>query len=213
MAEANNIEFNTDNSNQADVHLLSTNIFHLYTPSQRRWFLLVAALIAFLTPFTDTIYLPALTSVADSFDANDTLVALTVSIYLACVGAGQLFWGPLSDHYGRTLILYIVLVLYEGLTIGCIFAESIATLIVLRSLQGLVVGSTIVSAQALIADVFPPDELGEATAAFMVSIVLSSCCCVLHLYCRVRCCLVPFSHLLLVESYLKVLVGAPLLSY
>lgn len=159
-----------DNSEKKPVEEFETSIFHLYLPYHRRIFLLTAALTALLTPFTDTVYLPALNSVASTFDASDSLVALTVSIYLACVGLGQLFWGPLSDHYGRTVVLYVVLILYEGLTIGCIFANSIQTLIILRSFQGLFVGSTIIAAQSLVSDVFPPDEIGEAIGAFLVSV-------------------------------------------
>ena len=53
---------------------------------------------------------------------------------------------------------------------GCIFADSIITLIVLRSLEGLIVGCTFVTAQAIIADVFPPAERGQAMGTFLVKI-------------------------------------------
>jgi DHA1 family bicyclomycin/chloramphenicol resistance-like MFS transporter len=150
---------------------LSASIYHLYHPNSRRLILLACAGIAILTPFTDTIYLPALASVADSFDANDTMVALTVSIYLACVGIGQLIWGPLSDYYGRISVLYITLFVFEAFTIGCVFVTTIDELIILRSIEGLVVGSTVVSAQAIISDVFAMDERGTAMAYFLVSLL------------------------------------------
>jgi len=147
---------------------LATSIYHLYHPTSRKFILLSCAGIAILTPFTDTVYLPALSSVADTFDANDTMVALTVSIYLACVGIGQLIWGPLSDYYGRMPVLYVTIFLFEAFTIGCIFVTDINQLIILRSLEGFVVGNTVVSAQSIISDVFPPDERGTAMAAFLV---------------------------------------------
>ena len=50
---------------------------------------------------------------------------------------GQLVWGPLADHYGRTRILFLGLILYEAFTIACIFANSINTLIALRTIEGL----------------------------------------------------------------------------
>ncbi len=65
-------------------------------------------------------------------------------------------------------ILLIGLVLYEAFTIGCIFADNINTLIALRTIEGFIVGSSIVTVQAIIADVFPEEELGQAMGAFLV---------------------------------------------
>ncbi len=45
-------------------------------------------------------------------------------------------WGPLADHYGRLTILFVGLVLYEVFTIACIFADTIETLIALRTIEG-----------------------------------------------------------------------------
>lgn len=144
-----------------------TSIFHLYTPFSRNMILGIAAFLALLTPFTDTVYLPALKALAEDFDATDSMAALTVSIYLAAVGIGQILWGPLSDKFGRVYIILIALVFYEGITIGCIFSPTIEAFLILRSFQGFIVGCTIIIAQATIADVFPPKERGEATGAFL----------------------------------------------
>ncbi len=133
-------------------------IYASYSPKERRLIVLTSALIAALTPFTDTIYLPALAAIALDLDASQTQSSLSVSIYLAAVGIGQLVWGPLSDRFGRLPLLLTCLAIYEGLTIACVFATSIEVLIVERSLQGLVVGVTIISSSTIIADVFHPRE-------------------------------------------------------
>ena len=151
---------------QSKLHHV-VSIYHLYTISHRRVILAAAAMLALLTPFTDTVYLPALALVGEDFDASASMVALTVSIYLACVGLGQLLWGPLSDKYGRHFILIWALLVYLGLTIGCIFSATIVEFLILRSLQGFIVGATIIIAQAVIADVFPGYERGEAMGAFL----------------------------------------------
>lgn len=44
-----------------------------------------------------------------------------MSIYLGFVGVGQLLWGPLSDRYGRLVVLFCTLIVYEAVTIACIF--------------------------------------------------------------------------------------------
>jgi MFS transporter, DHA1 family, multidrug resistance protein len=140
----------------------------LYTPSRRNGILMVGAAIAFLSPFTDTIYLPALSSVGDSLHASDAAVAATVSAYLGSCGLGQLLWGPLSDHFGRLNVLYLSLFLFLLFTVGCIFANSIIILIILRSLEGFIVGSTVVTVQAIIADIYPVEELGQAMGSLLV---------------------------------------------
>jgi MFS family permease len=65
-------------------------------------------------------------------------------------------------------VLYGSLLVYEAFTTACIFAPDVTTLIVLRAIEGLLVGSTIASVQAIIADVFDPSERGAAMGAFLV---------------------------------------------
>jgi len=139
-----------------------SDLFSTYSTSQRTSIVLTCALISALTPFTDTIYLPALKSISSDLNTTDSVVSLSVSIYLACVGLGQVIWGPLSDRYGRLPVLTGCLIIYQGITIAIIFAETISVLIAERAIQGFVVGTTIVSAQVIIADVFPPAERGAA---------------------------------------------------
>ena len=147
------------------------SIFDTYAKSHKTSILLACAGIALLTPFTDTIYLPALKNVGSNLHATDAEVNLTVSAYLAAAAVGQLFWGSLSDYHGRTIILYLGLVLFEAVTIGCIFSDTIQTLIALRTVEGFVIGSTIVSVSAVIADVFAPAERGTAMGAFLVMFI------------------------------------------
>lgn len=147
-------------------------IHELYQPRRRRNMLMVGAAIAFLSPFTDTIYLPALKSVGESLNASDAQVAATVSAYLAACGVGQLLWGPLSDHFGRLPILYSSLCLFLIFTTGCIFATTIEMLIVLRTLEGFIVGSTVVTVQAIVADCYPVQELGAAMGSLLTPMLV-----------------------------------------
>lgn len=147
--------------------------FHsLYTALGRRIMLLGAAMVASLTPFTDTIYLPALGSVQSDLETSASLVAATVSIYMASSAIGQLLCGPLTDYYGRLRVMFVSFLAYLGLTVGCTFAKDINSLLVLRSLQGLAVTGTMVPSQAIIADIFAPEERGAASGLFFVPILV-----------------------------------------
>ena len=155
---------------ESSIDQQKVSVYMLYTPFQRRMILLACGFIALLTPFTDTIYFPALTSVESTLNTNTTKVGLSVSLYLLFVGVGQVIWGPLADTYGRQLFLYGSLLLFLLFSLGCIFVTSIDQLIILRSLQGFFVGCTLLIAQAVVSDSFPTDERGEAMGAFLVSI-------------------------------------------
>ena len=119
------------------------SMYQLYPESSKNAMLWAGGFIALLTPFTDTVYLPALDSIVTSLNTSDSLVNATVSCYLFSAAIGQLVWGTLSDHYGRQKILYFGLFCYELVTIGCIFANDIYVLIALRSVEGFLVGSSL----------------------------------------------------------------------
>jgi hypothetical protein len=55
------------------------SIFEVYDASTKSRVLLVGSLLALLTPFTDTVYLPALPSVEKDLHASANDVAATVS--------------------------------------------------------------------------------------------------------------------------------------
>jgi multidrug resistance protein len=143
------------------------DIYRSYTPFQKQMILISGAMVAMLTPFCDTIYLPALQEVAISLNTTEILTAASVSAYLGAVGVGQLLWGPLSDYHGRNIVLFICLGIFEAFTIACIFAPDIVSLIILRTIEGFFVGCCITSVQAVISDVFAPDVRGAALSYFL----------------------------------------------
>lgn len=147
-------------------------LYSSYRPAHKRAILTLCGFISLITPFCDTIYLPSLPDVAVSLQTTAELTATSVSSYLFAVGVGQLLWGSISDRFGRSVVLYSALAVYEAITIGIIFVQSIDQLIVLRVLQGLFVGSTIVSAQAIASDVFEPSERGAAMGTVFLFLLI-----------------------------------------
>ena len=139
-----------------------------------RWrILLVAATTSTLTPFSDTIVLPALVSMRASLSgSSDDSDAAIVSVYMAAVGLLTLVWGPLSDAVGRRTPLLMTLAFYLVFTIACIWADSAWVLVGLRACQGAFVGSTISITLAVVADVFPPAERGSAMGLFFVPLLV-----------------------------------------
>jgi len=111
----------------------------------------LTGLVAMMAVSTD-LYLPAIPQLINSLGANISQGQLTLSIFLMGFAAGQLFYGSISDHYGRKPVLYLGLGVYLAATLGCIIAPDIELLIASRFIQGIGGASAPVLARAMVAD-------------------------------------------------------------
>ncbi|CAF4928987.1 unnamed protein product, partial [Rotaria sp. Silwood1] len=75
-------------------------------------------------------------------------------------GICSLFWGCVSDRFGRKLTTITSLVVFVIASIICVFAHHIAVLIVFRAIEGGAVSATLVVGQALVADIYPEEGRG-----------------------------------------------------
>ncbi|MDH3233523.1 MAG: multidrug effflux MFS transporter [Alphaproteobacteria bacterium] len=126
------------------------------------WALLVT-LIAYQPIATDT-YLPALPAIARAFATDAAMVQWTISAFFLGIASAQLFYGPLSDRFGRKPILMIGVAIFLAGSIACLFATTIETLIVARFFQaiGCCAGPTI--SRAVVRDVFAREHAARALA-------------------------------------------------
>jgi len=78
----------------------------------------------------------------------------------------------LSELYGRTPVLHAGNIVFTIFQIGCAEANDIGTLIALRLFAG-IGGSAVLSVGGgIIADAFPKERMGAATAAFSMGPLL-----------------------------------------
>jgi MFS transporter, DHA1 family, multidrug resistance protein len=97
---------------------------------------LLGALTA-MTAFATDMSLPALPTLTRSFAASPERVQLTLSFFILGYGVGQLFYGPLSDRFGRRPMLLAGLAIYTLSGFACAWAPSIEVLVAARLIQGL----------------------------------------------------------------------------
>jgi MFS transporter, DHA1 family, multidrug resistance protein len=100
-----------------------------------RLFVFLLGALTAVGPFTTDTYLPSMPAIRAYFDVDMAAVQLTLSLAFFGGAIGQLFYGPLSDRFGRRPLLLGGLALYVLASIGCIFAQSIEQLIAARFLQ------------------------------------------------------------------------------
>eukprot|EP00775_Hariotina_reticulata_P008932 gene8932-9109_t len=156
----------------ADASLQPSSIYELISNRKRYVILVAVAIGSILVPFTDTIYLPALQAVGKDLQADASLVAASVAIYMFTVGVGSVIWGPLADRFGRNVTYYICCITFLGTTLACVFAPNIAVLVAFRALQGLAVAAFNTTGQGVVADVFPPHLRGTAMGLFMIPLLV-----------------------------------------
>ena len=115
--------------------------------------LLLTTLVA-LGPLSTDLYLPALPTLARVFASDAARVQLTLSLFLAGFACGQIFYGPLSDRFGRRPVMLGGLMLYCLGSLGCILAASIEMLIAARFAQALGACAGPVIGRAIVRDLW-----------------------------------------------------------
>lgn len=120
-------------------------------PTIRTLTLMLAGL-AMLGPFAIDTYLPAFGKISSDLGVEDVLMQHTLSVYLLSFAVMSLFWGTLSDTFGRRPVIIASLLLFGVGSIGCALAPSYGWLLFFRGLQGCSAGAGRVVGQALVRD-------------------------------------------------------------
>merc|ERR1719384_854925 len=128
--------------------------------SRGKQFLLftIMLLVNVLGPLSTEAQVPALQNIATDLNTTSQWVQLTITIYMLSFGASQLFFGTLSDMYGRRNTLIAGLVIYVGTNAGCALSPNIAALNVFRAVQAMGSGAGMVIVYAIARDVFKQDD-------------------------------------------------------
>jgi DHA1 family bicyclomycin/chloramphenicol resistance-like MFS transporter len=124
---------------------------------------LVALLSAF-PPLTTDMYLPALPTMAEDFAVPLGIINMTLMIFFILFSVSTLFWGPLSDKYGRKPILIWGTGIFCLATVGCIFSPNVYVLIFFRGIEAIGGGAAVAVALAILKDLYGPQERDKAIA-------------------------------------------------
>ena len=96
-------------------------------------------------------FLPSLANMATEFDVSYRVMNISVAGYLAVTAFLQIIIGPLSDRYGRRIILLFSVIIFCFSTIGCIYSSNIWWFLFFRILQGAMISGTALS-RAIVRD-------------------------------------------------------------
>ncbi|MEO1010309.1 MAG: multidrug effflux MFS transporter [Bacteroidota bacterium] len=122
---------------------------------------LMASLMSIVALAIDAL-LPAISDIGESiqsFDPTDNQLLITM-IFLG-LGVGQLFFGPLSDCYGRKPMVYTGFVLFTTASIICVTAPSLEIMVFGRILQGIGLSAPRTIAISIIRDIYKGDYMAR----------------------------------------------------
>lgn len=99
---------------------------------------ITVSLFTFISPVSSSMVAPALPSLAADFNVTNEVVSqLMLSIFILAYAVGPLFLGPLSEIYGRTIVLQLSNLFFLVFNIGCAVSKTTVQMIVCRFLAGL----------------------------------------------------------------------------
>lgn len=127
-------------------------------------FIIFLGMISALGPFVTDMYLPTLPSMAKIFHTTPSLVQMGLAMSMLGLAVGQIFFGPLSDKYGRRAILMAATALFLVSTVAAIYSPTIEFFNYCRFLQGLGGAGGIVLSRSISTDCYSGRELAKTLA-------------------------------------------------
>ena len=141
------------------------------TPSKTLYAIILGTIIM-IVPLAIDLYLPAFPGMAASFGTSIDAIEATVAVFLAGFALGQLTMGPVSDVFGRRIVLISGLVLFivSSALIAC--TDSLELLYVLRFLQAVGGGGTVAVFPA-VRDRFNDHDSGVVISYIMAVVLIA----------------------------------------
>lgn len=136
-------------------------------------FILLLGPLVFSFALALDIYVPSIPAIMQELKTNQAVMQLTISLFLLTAGLGQLAIGPVSDQFGRRKVLLLSTVLFIIGSLLCMVALDISFLIFGRIVQALGACGMMVSAFAIVRDLYQGDACARVYSFLNSTIALS----------------------------------------
>lgn len=148
----------------------------LHQPPFAEFVALIAMMFATVALSIDGM-LPALPWIAaDLAVANANHAQLVVTVFVAGLGIGQLFTGPLSDSFGRRGIIAFGIGLYIIACVMAAMAQSLEVLLAARFLQGVGISAPRTVAVAMVRDRYEGRMMAKVMSFVMTLFIIVPAC-------------------------------------
>lgn len=138
-----------------------------------RLFIVLLATLTMISSLAIDMSLPALPALTRAFATTPDRVQLTLSLFLAGYAGAQLFYGPVSDRFGRRPVLLFGLGLYTIAGFACALTGSIGVLVTARFVQGMGCCVGPILSRAIVRDHFGGVRAAQALSAITMVFALA----------------------------------------
>lgn len=132
--------------------------------NSRVFLLVLLGMLTAFGPFVTDMYLPSLPSMGEYFNTSSSMVQLGLTTSMIGLAVGQVFFGPLSDRYGRRKPLLVAMWLFLASTVMCLFSQNIQQFVAFRLIQGIAGAGGIVISRSVATDKYSGRELAKMLA-------------------------------------------------
>lgn len=148
----------------------SDDIYNRFTKRRKVGMTAVVAFCSLCSPFSTTCILSCVPEIAQDFDTTGSVINITNAAYLLMMAISPLYWGPMSQVYGRKPI-YIASSF--GYLIGCLgtsLSKNLVMFIVFRCLTAFAGSSFLAVGAGTIGDIYRPTERGTAMGWYLLGV-------------------------------------------
>lgn len=146
----------------------------LNAPRMHRYTLPILLFLNALSIIAMQFLVPAMPDLQEIFETTPSNVQLTLTVFMFGYAFAQLFYGPLSDRFGRRPILLISLIFFIIGSVVSTFAFDITTLIFGRFIQAIGAAAGFVLPPAVARDVYGPYDSGKAISWISIAAGLAA---------------------------------------
>ena len=130
-----------------------------------------------LYSFSLDLYIPLLPKVQQDLNTSKIMLQYGNSIFMLVCGIGQLFFGPLSDRFGRKPILLYSILFYISGAFLCIYSDTVGPFIISRILQAIGSCGAYLCCFATIRDIYHnPNKSGAMFSYLNIANSISAIC-------------------------------------
>lgn len=142
----------------------------------RLYILVLYATFSMIGPYASSMASPAATAIGKELGFHSSLEEnLLVGLFMLSFFFGPLCSAPISEAYGRRIVLLVCSVLFIVFNIGCAVSKTEAQILVLRFFAGFFSGAIMPMGGGAVSDMFHPHERGVAMALYSISPLLGPC--------------------------------------
>ncbi|KAF6824815.1 major facilitator superfamily transporter [Colletotrichum musicola] len=142
-------------------------IYARFSPGRKRLITAVVACGGIASTVSSLLLLAAIPEIAAEFDSSGSIINVSNAIYTVFMGVSTLFWGPMSQVYGRKWPCIISAATFFAFSVGTALSPNLAAFFVFRMLSAFTGTAYLVLGSSCISDIYKPTERGTALAWFL----------------------------------------------